>query len=62
MLKDKRRYKELLDPVLQEDDHPKTNELNQGIAIAALCVSEEPMVRPIMTEVVRALSSISIDL
>lgn len=62
MLKDKRRLKELLDPLLQEDELPKMSEMNQGIAIAALCVSEEPMVRPIMTEVVRALTNIATDL
>lgn len=43
-----------MDPHLQ-GDYPSKG-LNQAVAIAAMCLQEEASVRPLMTDVVRALS------
>ncbi|KAK2632066.1 hypothetical protein EUGRSUZ_L02048, partial [Eucalyptus grandis] len=54
MFKDPRRYPELADPLLN-NDFPVRG-LNQAIAVAAMCLNEEVAVRPLMTDVVTALS------
>ncbi|XP_010922992.1 probable serine/threonine-protein kinase PBL26 [Elaeis guineensis] len=54
MFKDQRRFPELVDPLLQNEYPPKT--LNQAVAVAAMCLQEEASVRPLMADVVMALS------
>lgn len=54
MFKDQKRYPELVDPVLDGEFNLK--ELNQLVAVAAMCLQEEPAVRPLMTDVVMTLS------
>ncbi|KAG1337992.1 serine/threonine-protein kinase PBS1 [Cocos nucifera] len=54
MFKDQRRFPELVDPLLQNDYPPKA--LNQAVAVAAMCLQEEASVRPLMADVVMALS------
>lgn len=54
MFRDQKRYPELIDPLLDGDFNLK--ELNQLVAVAAMCLQEESTVRPIMTDVVMTLS------
>ncbi|XP_078445414.1 putative serine/threonine-protein kinase PBL26 [Wolffia australiana] len=54
MFKDQTRFHELVDPFLERKYPIKA--LNQVVAVAAMCLQEEPMVRPLMTDVVMALS------
>ncbi|KAF8006209.1 hypothetical protein BT93_K0493 [Corymbia citriodora subsp. variegata] len=54
VFKDPRRYPELADPLLS-DDFPVRG-LNQAVAVAAMCLNEEVAVRPLMADVVTALS------
>ncbi|XP_020087185.1 probable serine/threonine-protein kinase PBL25 [Ananas comosus] len=54
MFKEQKRYIELVDPLL-EGDYPERG-LNQAVAVAAMCLQEEASVRPLMTDVVVALS------
>ncbi|XP_056170424.1 probable serine/threonine-protein kinase PBL25 isoform X1 [Syzygium oleosum] len=54
VFKDPRRYPELADPLLNSD-FPLRG-LNQAVAVAAMCLNEEVAVRPLMTDVVTALS------
>ncbi|KAG6516907.1 probable serine/threonine-protein kinase PBL24 [Zingiber officinale] len=54
MFKDQKRYPELLDPLLDGEFNLK--ELNQLVAVAAMCLQEESAVRPLMTDVVMTLS------
>ncbi|XP_020265941.1 probable serine/threonine-protein kinase PBL25 isoform X2 [Asparagus officinalis] len=54
MFKDQKRYKELVDPLLK-GDYP-TKGLNQALAVAAMCLQEDAETRPMMTDVVTALS------
>ncbi|XP_042403313.1 probable serine/threonine-protein kinase PBL26 [Zingiber officinale] len=54
LLKDQKRFPELVDPLLQ-GDYPAKG-LGQAAAVAAMCLQEEPSVRPLMTDVVVALS------
>lgn len=54
MFKDQKRYKELVDPLLK-GDYP-TKGLNQAVAVAAMCLQEDASTRPMMTDVVTALS------
>ncbi|KAG6515970.1 hypothetical protein ZIOFF_026416 [Zingiber officinale] len=51
--KDQKRFKELVDPLLNED-YP-ANGLSQAVAVAALCLQEEALSRPFMADVVTAL-------
>ncbi|CAA6661814.1 unnamed protein product [Spirodela intermedia] len=53
MFKDQMRFPELVDPFLR-GNYP-TKALNQAVAVAAMCLQEEPIVRPLMTDVVMAL-------
>lgn len=57
ILKDPRRFHELADPLLQ--GNYETTKLNQVIAISAMCLHEEPMARPFMTDVVKVLGFLS---
>ncbi|XP_009766390.1 putative serine/threonine-protein kinase PBL25 [Nicotiana tabacum] len=54
IFKDTSRYTELADPLLKED-FPKRS-FNQAVAIAAMCLQEDPAVRPLINDVVTALS------
>nr|CAD1828792.1 unnamed protein product [Ananas comosus var. bracteatus] len=54
MFKEQKRYIELVDPLL-EGDYPERG-LNQAVAVAAMCLQEEASIRPLMTDVVVALS------
>ncbi|XP_029120285.1 probable serine/threonine-protein kinase PBL25 [Elaeis guineensis] len=54
MFKDQKRYAELVDPLLQGDYSQRG--LNQAVAVAAMCLQEEAEVRPLMADVVVALS------
>ncbi|CAA7023953.1 unnamed protein product [Microthlaspi erraticum] len=53
------RYPELADPLL-EDEFPEKS-LNQAVAVAAMCLQEEPIVRPLISDVVTTLSFLSTD-
>ncbi|KAF7048539.1 hypothetical protein CFC21_057291 [Triticum aestivum] len=54
MFSEQRRMHELVDPLLVEG--PTGRELKQAVAVAAICLQEEDTVRPIMSDVVMALS------
>lgn len=54
VFKDPSRFSELADPLL-EGDFPQRG-LNQAVAVAAMCLQEEASVRPLMSDVVTALS------
>ena len=54
VFKEPRRFPELADPLLQ-GDFPVRG-LNQAVAVAAMCLQEEPLVRPLISDVVSALS------
>lgn len=58
MLKDQKKFPDLADPLLN-GKYP-IKELNQAIGIAAMCLQEEPMVRPMMSDVVMTLSFLSV--
>ncbi|XP_031278322.1 probable serine/threonine-protein kinase PBL26 [Pistacia vera] len=48
------RYPQLVDPLI-EGQYP-VRAMNQAVAVAAMCLQEEPGVRPLITDVVTALS------
>ncbi|KAK6788392.1 hypothetical protein RDI58_016917 [Solanum bulbocastanum] len=54
IFKDTSRYSELADPLFK-DDIPKRS-FNQAVAIAAMCLQEDPTVRPSISDVVTALT------
>ncbi|GAA0155510.1 hypothetical protein LIER_13221 [Lithospermum erythrorhizon] len=54
IFKDPKRFSELADPLLGEDI-PRKN-LNQAVAIAAMCLQEDPSARPLTSDIVTALS------
>uniref|UniRef100_A0A7C9DG76 non-specific serine/threonine protein kinase n=2 Tax=Opuntia streptacantha TaxID=393608 RepID=A0A7C9DG76_OPUST len=54
VFRDPARYPELADPLLRGDMPVKS--LNQAVAIAAMCLQEEETARPLMSDVVTALS------
>ncbi|WOL04366.1 hypothetical protein Cni_G13087 [Canna indica] len=54
MFKDQKRYHELVDPLIEGDFPAK--DLNQIVAVAAMCLQEEASVRPLMADVVVTLS------
>uniref|UniRef100_A0ACD6AR36 Uncharacterized protein n=1 Tax=Avena sativa TaxID=4498 RepID=A0ACD6AR36_AVESA len=62
MFGEQRRLQELVDPrLLQEgEEAPCGRELKQAVAVAAMCLQEEDTVRPIMSDVVMALSFLAI--
>ncbi|KAL5202286.1 hypothetical protein ABZP36_013238 [Zizania latifolia] len=53
MLKDRRRYHELVDPLLG-GEYPE-RDLNEAVGVAAMCLQEEPSFRPYMSDAVVAL-------
>ncbi|XP_021300925.1 probable serine/threonine-protein kinase PBL26 [Herrania umbratica] len=54
LFKEPRRFPELADPLLK-GDFPVRG-LNQAVAVAAMCLQEEASVRPLISDVVTALS------
>ncbi|XLT02411.1 hypothetical protein HN51_051762 [Arachis hypogaea] len=54
IFKEPSRYPELADPFL-EGNYPMRS-LHQAVAVAAMCLNEEPSVRPLISDVVTALS------
>lgn len=54
VFKTPQRYPELADPVLK-GEYPVRG-LHQAVAVAAMCLNEEPSVRPLISDVVTALS------
>ena len=54
VFRDPHRYPELADPKL-ESNFPMRS-LHQAVAVAAMCLNEEPSVRPLISDVVTALS------
>ncbi|KAM3373797.1 Serine/threonine-protein kinase PBS1 [Capsicum chinense] len=54
IFKESSRYAELADPVFK-GDFPKRS-FNQAVAIAAMCLQEDPTVRPSISDVVTALT------
>ncbi|CAL9094205.1 unnamed protein product [Musa acuminata var. zebrina] len=55
--RDQMRYRELVDPLLRGEYAERG--LNQAVAVAAMCLQEEPEVRPFMTDVVAAFSHLT---
>lgn len=53
MLRDRKRYNELVDPILR-GEYPE-KDLNQAVGVAAMCLQEEASVRPYMSDAVVAL-------
>ncbi|KAF9610951.1 hypothetical protein IFM89_025984, partial [Coptis chinensis] len=56
--KDPSRFPAMADPLLQ-GDFPVRG-LNQAVAVAAMCLQEEAVVRPLMSDVVTALSFLAV--
>ncbi|KAE9618031.1 putative protein kinase RLK-Pelle-RLCK-VIIa-1 family [Lupinus albus] len=54
VFKDRHRYPELADPLLEQNFPMRS--LDQAVAVAAMCLNEEPSVRPLISDVVTALS------
>lgn len=54
VFKDPNKYQELADPLLKGKFPVKS--LHQAVAVAAMCLNEEPSVRPLISDVVTALS------
>lgn len=54
LFKDKRKFSQIADPVLQ-GQYPIRG-LYQALAVAAMCVQEQPNMRPVIADVVTALS------
>lgn len=53
IIKDRRRYHELVDPLLR-GEYPE-KDLSQAVGVAAMCLHEEDSVRPYMSDAVVAL-------
>ncbi|KAM0861039.1 hypothetical protein ACQ4PT_046158 [Festuca glaucescens] len=54
MFKDSKRYKELADPLLREEFPER--DLNQAVAVAAMCLQDQASARPCMSDAAVALS------
>lgn len=54
MFKDRRKFSQMADPLLQ-GQYPARG-LYQALAVAAMCVQEQPNMRPLMADVVTALT------
>lgn len=54
LFKDRRKFSQMADPVLQ-GQYPVRG-LYQALAVAAMCVQEQPNMRPLIADVVTALS------
>lgn len=59
MFKDPHKFPELADPLLHGDFPIRA--LNQAIAVSAMCLHEEAPARPLMSDVVSALSFLGAD-
>nr|XP_017217746.1 PREDICTED: serine/threonine-protein kinase CDL1 isoform X1 [Daucus carota subsp. sativus] len=59
IFRDPKRFPEMADPLLNKDFSVKS--LNQAVGVAAMCLQEEPTVRPYITDVVAALSFLEFD-
>jgi hypothetical protein len=57
MFKDQKRFKHLVDPRLRGQYPDKS--LNQAVAVAIMCLQDEPTSRPIMTDVIAALNHLT---
>ena len=53
MIRDRKRYHELVDPLLR-GEYPE-KDLSQAVGVAAMCLQEEASVRPYMSDAVVAL-------
>ncbi|XP_054799523.1 probable serine/threonine-protein kinase PBL23 [Prosopis cineraria] len=58
LLKDKRKFTLIVDPLL-EDDYPIKG-LYQALAVAAMCLQEEASTRPLISDVVSAMEFLAI--
>uniref|UniRef100_A0A7N0RAW9 Protein kinase domain-containing protein n=2 Tax=Kalanchoe fedtschenkoi TaxID=63787 RepID=A0A7N0RAW9_KALFE len=58
LFRDPKRFPEMADPLLKKQI-PETG-LNQAMAVAAMCLQEEPSARPLIGDVVAAFSSLSV--
>jgi hypothetical protein len=54
LFKDRRKFAQMADPLLQ--GHYPMRGLYQALAVAAMCVQEQPNMRPLIADVVTALS------
>ncbi|CAI9091038.1 OLC1v1025955C1 [Oldenlandia corymbosa var. corymbosa] len=54
LFKDRRKFSQMADPMLQGQYPPRG--LYQALAVAAMCVQEQPNMRPLIADVVTALS------
>ncbi|ESQ51341.1 hypothetical protein EUTSA_v10016694mg [Eutrema salsugineum] len=57
LFKDRKNFKKMVDPLL-EGDYPVRG-LYQALAIAAMCVQEQPSMRPVISDVVMALDHLA---
>ncbi|KAL0855821.1 hypothetical protein Bca101_060974 [Brassica carinata] len=57
IFRDPKRYPDMVDPVLNKKFSERG--LNQAVAIASMCVQEEPTARPLISDVMVALSFLS---
>ncbi|CAJ2628415.1 unnamed protein product [Trifolium pratense] len=57
LFRDPKKYPEMADPLLNK--HFPEKDLNQAVAIVAMCLQEEPEARPWISDVVTALSFLS---
>ncbi|XP_010543354.1 PREDICTED: serine/threonine-protein kinase CDL1 [Tarenaya hassleriana] len=57
LFKDRRKFSQIADPMLQGQYPPRG--LYQALAVAAMCVQEQPNLRPVIADVVTALSYLS---
>ncbi|XP_049366717.1 probable serine/threonine-protein kinase PBL25 [Solanum verrucosum] len=54
-----KRFREMADPLLK-NRFPERS-LNQAVGVAAMCLQEEPSVRPLISDVVAALTNLNVD-
>ncbi|KAA0036974.1 putative serine/threonine-protein kinase RLCKVII [Cucumis melo var. makuwa] len=54
LFRDRKKFSQMVDPMLQ--GHYPVRGLYQSLAIAAMCVQEQPNMRPVITDVVTALN------
>ncbi|KAI3449882.1 hypothetical protein Pfo_006547 [Paulownia fortunei] len=59
IFKDPSRYSELADPLLR-GDFPKKS-FNQAVAVAGMCIQEDASIRPLISDVVTALSCLPVE-
>ncbi|CAK8572243.1 unnamed protein product [Lathyrus sativus] len=57
LFRDPKKYPDMADPLLKK--HFPEKDLNQAVAIVAMCLQEEPEARPLIGDVVTALSFLS---